>query len=91
MDAPPEHPSQAPASDSSTRDQLALERTRLANERTLLAYARTALALAGGGAAFIHLFTTAPPRLFGWTLIGTGLLTILLGAWRFLSVSRRLR
>ncbi|MDQ3564975.1 MAG: DUF202 domain-containing protein [Pseudomonadota bacterium] len=74
------------------RDELAVERTRLANERTLLAYIRTALALAAGGAVLLQFF---PSDLLlsgiAWVLVASGGATIIIGAYRFFVVGRRLR
>jgi putative membrane protein len=77
-------------SDTEIRDQLALDRTHLANERTLLAYVRTALALAGAGAGLIQFFDTSSSHATGWVLIALGVLGLLVGAWRFLTVRRHL-
>ena len=73
------------------RDELAIERTHLANERTFLAYIRTALALSGAGAVVLHFFSSHS-LLFGvsWLLIAAGALTVLIGAYRFVAVRKRL-
>ena len=77
--------------DAELRDKLAVERTRLANERTLLAYVRTALALAAGGAVLLQFFPSYP-SLFGiaWALVAVGAVTMVIGAYRFFVVARKL-
>jgi len=79
-------------SEAQLRDELAVERTRLANERTLLAYVRTALALAGGGAVLLQFFPDYPSLVWiAWALVAAGGATMLIGAYRFVAVGRRLR
>ena len=46
---------ETPRTETTLRDDLALERTILANERTMLAYIRTAVALVLTGASALHL------------------------------------
>lgn len=78
--------------DAQLRDQLAIERTVLANERTLLAYLRTALAFAAAGAAILHFYPDSGGlRLAALALVLGGLAFSLVGAWRFVTVRRRLR
>ena len=72
------------------RDQLAADRTHLANERTLLAYIRTALAMVGAGAGLLHFFQTPASRLSGGLLIGTGIIGLGIGIWRFRTVQRHI-
>lgn len=78
--------------ESIRRTRLAIERTRLSNEQTLLAYVRTALALAAGGAALLQFFPVRSDlHWIAWTLIAGGLVTLVAGGFRFLSVARSLR
>jgi putative membrane protein len=74
------------------RDHLARDRTVLANERTLLAYVRTAIALFAGGGTLLELFPEVRHlRILGGILLVLGLLTLVVGVWRFVAVARRLR
>jgi len=74
------------------RDHLARDRTALANERTLLAYIRTAIALLAAGGTLLRFFWSSPLiRALGILLIAVGAATSALGAWRFRTISRRLR
>jgi putative membrane protein len=73
------------------RDRLALDRTRLANERTLLAYIRTAFMLIVAGATALKLFVDTPGVVItAWLFIGLGVFVALFGAWRFVSMRRRI-
>lgn len=71
-------------SESTLRDELAIERTVLANERTLLAYLRTGLALVIAGVTMHHFATNE-----GWfwrvgmASIPLGCLAIAIGIYRF--------
>lgn len=76
--------------DSSTRDRLAVERTVLANERTLLAYVRTALAFAISGASAIHFLDSGVADVVGWIGVAAGVVTGVIGAWRFTRTRRSL-
>ncbi len=77
--------------DPALRDHLALERTRLANERTLLAYVRTSFMLIVTGATALKLFVDTPGVVFAAVLfIVLGAFAGLFGAWRFVSVRRRI-
>ena len=74
------------------RDMLALERTRLANERTFLAYVRTALSMIAGAAVLFQFF--AEIRAYyaaAWVLACMGVVVLLVGLYRFRSVSRQLK
>jgi putative membrane protein len=74
------------------RDHLARDRTALANERTLLAYIRTAIALLAAGGTLLKFFwDSAFIRVLGVLLLAVGAATMGLGAWRFRTISRRLR
>ena len=74
------------------RDHLAHDRTVLANERTLLAYVRTAIALFAGGGTLLELFPDVRHlRILGGILLVLGVLTLVVGVWRFVAVGRRLR
>jgi inner membrane protein YidH len=73
------------------RDHLAVERTRLANERTLLAYVRTSFMLIVSGATALKVFVDTLGVVFTALLfIALGAFAGLFGAWRFLSVRRRI-
>jgi len=65
-------------------------RTHLANERTLLAYIRTSLAFMAGGLGMIHFFPAPFLHLFGWILLGIGVVVLGVGVIRFLIVMRRI-
>ena len=73
------------------REYLALERTKLANERTLLTYIRTGLYFLVAGSTLGELIETAFWRIAGLPLIAIGLLIGVLGAIRYLRVSRAIR
>jgi putative membrane protein len=72
------------------RERLALDRTALANERTFLAYVRTALTLLVVGLSFIELPVFRSPwfAVQGWIFVPLGLLTLIVGAWRFRNVRK---
>jgi putative membrane protein len=73
------------------REGLAVQRSALANERTLLAYVRTALVLAVAGIALVQFFGRLPLHVLGWIFVWLGVLTLVLGALRFVRVKRRIR
>lgn len=74
-------------SDTDLRDHLAVERTHLANERTLLSYIRTALSLLIGGGVVLQFLPDQPLLMFvAWFAIGSGVLTGIIGTYRFLKV-----
>jgi len=74
------------------RDKLALERTRLANERTFLAYVRTSLSLIAGAAVLFQFFSATQSYLaVAWVLAVLGVLVLLVGVYRFRTVSVGLR
>lgn len=74
-------------SDTDLRDHLAVERTHLANERTLLSYVRTALSLLIGGGVMLQFLNDQPILIVvAWLAIGAGLLTSVIGTYRFLKV-----
>ncbi len=74
------------------RDHLARDRTALANERTLLAYIRTAIALLAAGGTLLKFFwNSVSIRILGVLLLAVGAATMGLGAWRFRTISCRLR
>ena len=74
------------------RDHLANDRTALANERTLLAYVRTAMALLAAGGTLLKFFwNTLLIRILAVLLLASGAAVVTLGAWRFRTISRRLR
>jgi len=70
---------------------LALERTHLANERTFLAYFRTAAALLTSGLAILSIEFFVPMRDFAHVLLAAAPLVLLIGAWRFVTVRRRVQ
>ncbi|WP_197169122.1 DUF202 domain-containing protein [Novipirellula galeiformis] len=72
-------------------EDLNLIRTDLANERTLLAYGRTALMVAGTGVSVLKFFSEMLYyQIIGWSLIAIGLIIGVIGAERFVRLSRRL-
>ncbi|MEN7972740.1 MAG: DUF202 domain-containing protein [Verrucomicrobiota bacterium] len=73
------------------RDHLAYDRTVLANERTLLAYLRTAIALLAAGGTLVKIFPDEKAMLLlGTVLLAVGGVAAVIGAWRFVSVKRRI-
>jgi putative membrane protein len=84
------HPPASPPPDTGTT--LAVERTRIAYERTMMAWIRTATSLITFGFSVYKFFgfelkkdpqatpMLVGPRGFGLTLIGIGLLSLVLGA-----------
>lgn len=73
------------------RNYLALERTRLANERTFLAYVRTSLSMLAAGVILLEFFSIKHAYEFiAYLLISTGLLVLIIGAYRVYSVKKRL-
>jgi putative membrane protein len=79
------------AEDTGVRDRLAMDRTVLANERTLLAYVRTAFAFLAGGVTLLKVFPgDAVMVRLGVFLLAVGVFSSAFGAWRFVSVMRRL-
>lgn len=86
------------------RTGMAFQRTRLAEDRTLMAVIRTALSLIGFGFTIFQFFqslrernvisTATAPRNFGLSLVGLGVLMLVLGILyhlRFMLGLRRLR
>ena len=67
-------------------DQLSVERTNLSNERTFLAYTRTALTFAAAGGSLVHFVDSPSAEFFGWASIACGVVTFLVGLWRFRQV-----
>jgi len=65
------------------RDHLAIDRTVLANERTLLSYVRTALAFFIAGVGVLHFFPDPMAQLLGWTMVPAGIVTLIIGAYRY--------
>jgi putative membrane protein len=89
---------------ASRRTGMAFQRTRLAEDRTLMAVIRTSLSLIGFGFTIFQFFQSlreqdfiskaAAPRRFGMSLVGLGVLMLLLGIVyhvRFMLGLRRLR
>ena len=74
-----------------TADQLALDRTALANERTLLAYIRTALGLIALGVTAMKVFDERLMQIIGAAAVIAGIAVLLIGAWRYRILCRRLR
>ncbi len=89
---------------ASRRTGMAFQRTRLAEDRTLMAVIRTSLSLIGFGFTIFQFFQSlreqdfiskaAAPRRFGMSLVGLGVLMLILGIAyhiRFMLGLRRLR
>lgn len=73
------------------RDHLAYDRTVLANERTFLAYLRTAIALLAAGATLVKIFPEELSMVrLGVVLLALGGATAVVGAWRFMAVTKKL-
>lgn len=73
------------------RDHLAYDRTVLANERTLLSYVRTAIALLAAGGTLWKLFPEESQMVsLGVSLLGLGVISGLIGLWRFVAMLRKL-
>jgi putative membrane protein len=64
-------------------DVLASFRTTLANERTVLSYLRTSLTFFVAGVTFVHFFDTLIIEIIGWAFIPLGLITVVLGIYRY--------
>lgn len=75
----------------SSRDHLALMRTELANERTLLAYSRTGLAVLVGGLTIWQLTTDHVLRLAAIALGVIGIVSLVVGVWRYQRMKNRVR
>ena len=73
------------------RDYLALDRTVLANERTLLAYLRTFIGSFSAGIAMIRLLDTPLTNVTGYALVIVSPLFIILGAIRYIQISKKLK
>ena len=73
------------------RDHLALDRTVLANERTLLAYLRTFIGTFSAGIAMVKLLDTALTNVIGYAFAIISPFFIILGAIRYIQVSRKLK
>ncbi|MBU1319461.1 MAG: DUF202 domain-containing protein [candidate division Zixibacteria bacterium] len=67
----------------SPTDILASFRTILANERTVLSYMRTALTFFVAGVTFVHFFDSLVIEIVGWIFIPLGLITVVIGAYRY--------
>ena len=78
-------------SETTVRDELALERTLLANERTLLAYVRTALALLGAGVGGALVVDSPASGWLGGAGITVSVATAAIGVFRFRTVRAALR
>lgn len=70
-------------SDMQLRDLLAADRTKLSNQNTFLAYIRTALTLFVAGVSFIQFFGNLVYEIIGFTFIPVGLVTFLVGFFRY--------
>ncbi|MBB3048492.1 putative membrane protein [Litorivivens lipolytica] len=74
------------------RDKLAMERTELANERTFLAYVRTSLSLIAGAAVLFQFFASVEAYVvLAWVLAVFGVVVLLVGIYRFRTVSKKLK
>jgi putative membrane protein len=73
------------------RDHLAYDRTVLANERTLLSWFSAAIALLAAGGTLIKLFPGEPGMVrLGFISLAVGVVSVIVGALRFLAVRKRL-
>ena len=73
------------------RDYLALDRTVLANERTLLAYLRTFIGTFSAGIAMVNFLNNALSNLIGYIFIAASPFFLVLGAIRYVKISRKLK
>lgn len=102
--APPDSRSDVTTELASRRTGMAFQRTRLAEDRTLMAVIRTSLSLIGFGFTIFQFFQSlreqdfilkaAAPRRFGMSLVGLGVLMLILSIVyhiRFMLGLRRLR
>ncbi|PNQ72617.1 hypothetical protein C1T31_10740 [Hanstruepera neustonica] len=74
-----------------TRDWLAIERTKLANERTFLAYFRTFIVILGTGITILKIEFFSELKSFGWILLLTSPIILLIGVFRLFRVKRTIR
>jgi uncharacterized membrane protein YidH (DUF202 family) len=70
------------------REDLAVRRNALANERIFPAYLGTALVFVVAGIALVQLFSAVPVDVLGWVFVVLGAVTLVVGTWRFLRVTR---
>ena len=73
------------------REYLAIERTKLANERTLLTYIRTGLYFLVAGSSLGYVVDSPFWNVFGWPLVGVGVLIGILGGIRYMRISRKIQ
>ena len=69
---------------------MALDRTKLANERTFLAYFRTFVVVLSSGLAIIKIDLLHSISVLGYFFIATAGILLLIGAFRFYVVRKRL-
>jgi putative membrane protein len=73
------------------RDHLAADRTILSNQNTFLAYVRTALTLFVAGVTFVRFFELTLIEIVGWVFMPLGVITFLVGLYRYNKLRRILR
>ena len=73
------------------RDVLAIERTILSTERTFYSTLRTSLTLLVAGITILHFIENQLFRSFGWIVITTALILVVVGSLRLLSTLKKLR
>jgi len=73
-----------------THDRDAIHRTILANQRTFLSYLRTALTFFVAGISFVKFFEYVIVEVIGWIFIPIGVITFVVGLYRYNKLRVRL-
>ncbi|HOP06363.1 MAG TPA: DUF202 domain-containing protein [candidate division Zixibacteria bacterium] len=74
-----------------THDRDAVFRLHLANQRTFLSYLRTALTFFVAGVSFIKFFDSLLIEILGWVFVPLGIITTVIGIYRYNRIRVRLR